>query len=162
MAFLNLGRFHLTVRKIHNFHASLKIGQAGELKFLAANPGKLEHLDGKIADFKILKNGKTIELKMDSYDPKATSNFFFEMFSYDTRPGGAYQALSKGVDYFIYCFRQSMECFVFDTQTLVNELKRLYPNPKLINIRNVGHITQGFKVGRSELEHIRLKLEDIL
>jgi hypothetical protein len=148
--------------KVHNFQKSLKIGKKAENEFFELFKDKVEQLDGYVADFKILKNGKTIELKTDSYDPTKTPNLFAEKFSYNEEPGGAFQALKKGTDYYVYWFPITMEFFVYKTSSLVDKLNELYPDPWLINIRNQAHITRGFLVKRELLNKIRIPLEDIL
>jgi hypothetical protein len=147
---------------IHNFQKSLKIGKKAENDFYELFKDKLEQLDGYAADFKILKNGKTIELKTDSYDPTKTANFFMEKFSYNEEPGGPFQALKKGTDYYVYWFPITMEFFVYKTETLVEKLQELHPKPWLINIRNQAHVTRGFLVNRETLTKIRIPLENIL
>lgn len=150
------------MQKIFNFKDSLKKGQKYELEFLELFKDKVEQLDGYIADFKILKNGKTIELKTDFHCPTKTLNFFMEKFSYDERPGGVFQAQEKNIDYFIYWFPITQEFYCFEVNKLVKWLNKNYENPYLLNIRNQNHITKGFLVKRIELDDIRLNIEEIL
>ncbi len=150
------------MNKIFDFETSLKQGKKAESEFYELFKDKVEQLDGYISDFKIKKSGKTIELKTDKHDPTVTQNFFIERFSYDEVPGGPYQALSKGSDYFIFWFPITMEFFAFKTKQLVKYLEKNYEDPYLLNIRNKNHTTRGYLVPRQELEQIRIKMEDIL
>lgn len=148
--------------KIHEFKKSLSRGKRAESEFYELFKDKVEHLDGYAADFRIIKNDKLIELKCDSYDEHKTSNFFMERYSYADEPGGPHQSLKKGVDYFIYWFKSSMNFYCFETASLVRELDKLCKDQYLINIYNSNHTTRGYKVPRASLEHIRINIQDIL
>jgi hypothetical protein len=148
--------------KVFDFQASLKKGQKAESEFYELFKDKVDRLDGYISDFKIIKNGKTIELKTDFHDPSKTLNFFMEKYSYDDKAGGPYQALEKKSDYFVFFFPSTMEFFCYKVKALVKWLDKYYDNPYLLNVYNKGHVTKGFLVKRAELEDIRIQLEDIL
>lgn len=152
----------MAVQKIHNFQKSRKIGRKAESEFHELFKDKVERLDGYAADFQVLRNGKTIELKTDSHDPCKLPNFFMERYSYGEEPGGVWQALKKGTDYYVYWFPKTMEFYVYKVASLVAKLEELYPRPWLINIRNQAHNTRGFLVRRDKLDKIRIPLEDIL
>lgn len=145
---------------IHDFKKSLAKGQKSEAEFFELFKDKLIRESGYIMDYTIKKNGKTIELKTDSY--YNSGNFFMERFSYDKAPGGAWQALQKKVDYYVVWFPATMSIHCFKTATLVAWLELNYEDPYLINVRNSSHTTQGFLVKRDELKHLEIKLEDIL
>lgn len=148
--------------KLHSFQKSLKTGKRYENQFNELFKDKVEQLDGYASDFKITKNGKLVELKTDLYCPTKTNNLFMEFYSYGEEPGGPFQALKKGSDYYIYWFPKSMEFFVFKTATLVKKLNDLYPDPYLINVYNTSHVTRGMKVPREALESIRLDIMEVL
>lgn len=148
--------------KVFDFQKSLKIGQKAEAAFYELFKDKVERLDGYAADFKLLKNDKTIELKTDFYDPSKVPNFFIELYSYDKEPGGPYQALKKGTDYYVYWFPITMELYCFKTSSLVAKLDELFPDPWLINIRNKNHTTRGYLVRRDLLDKIRIPIENII
>lgn len=148
--------------KVHDFEKSLKIGQKAEAEFMLLFGDKLEQLSGFIQDFKVLRTEKTLELKTDAHDPSVTPNFFIEKFSYGEEPGGPWQALKKGSDYFIFWFPITMEFYCYRTDSLVEKLEELFPKPWLLNIRNKSHVTRGFLVRRDLLQKIRIPLENIL
>ena len=137
------------------FKDDLAIGQASELLFFEKLfPTKLERTDGRKGDFKILSTGELLELKSDNYDFFATKNFFMERYSYGDKPGGAHQALANGVKYYCYFFPNSGHFFLFDTQLLVNYLDWRFANSPLIEVKNAGYITRGYKIERSLLAHL--------
>lgn len=148
--------------KVHEFHKSLSKGKQAEVKFLSLFPDLLLQTDGKTVDFTVVKDGSTLELKTDFYDPKTTSNLFLERFSYDMKPGGAHQALEKGATYFVYWFIVTGEIFAFKTADLVKRLDECTKGMYLCSVRNKGHTSQGYKIPRKMLEDLRLKMEDIL
>jgi hypothetical protein len=148
--------------KVHNFSEGLKKGQAMEAEFLALYPDKLERLDGRGADFKILRTGETIELKVDTYDPESTPNFYMELYSHGEKFGGPFAAAEKGVTFYVYRFQKTGLTYVYRVTTLVAYLRANYPKPWLIGVKNQGYVTRGFLVKRVALEKIQLNLEDIL
>lgn len=148
--------------KIHNFKEDLAAGKKQEEEFYNLYKDKLEWLQGKGADFRILRTGETIEIKHDNYDPDKTDKFFMERYSHGDSPGGAYQAASKGITYYIYKFHKTGLTYVFRTTTLVQWLQCNVPKPWLISVRNRGYTTQGFLVKRELLEEIALNIEEIL
>ena len=148
--------------KIHNFQKSLKVGQKYETMFEDLFGDKVTRTEGYIEDFIVNRTGKTLDLKADNYDMSKTANFFMERYSYKEVNGGPWQALDKGVDYYIYFFPTQMEFFVFKTATLVKKLDELCEGQGLINVWNTSHVTRGYKVNRELLAKIRISLEDIL
>lgn len=147
---------------VHDFQKSLKKGQKGESQFFELFNDVLERLDGYVADFKIKKNGKTIELKTDSWCPTKTPNFFIEVYSYGDKPGGPFQALEKKVDYFVYYFPKTQLIYMWETKELVDALKPLLKNGYVFNIKNTAHTTRGQLVKRELLEHIAIPIEKVL
>lgn len=148
--------------EVHSFNKSLKRGQKGEAQFHDLFKDKVDRTAGYIEDFIIKKNNKTIDVKTDFYDMGKTENFFMERYSYGQEDGGAWQALKKGVDYYIYFFPSHMEFFVFKTATLVKKLEELCNGAYLIGVKNTSHLTRGYKVKREDLECIRLNIMEIL
>lgn len=145
---------------IHDFKKSLSKGQKSEAEFLELFKDKITRSSGYIEDFKIIRTGKTLELKTDSY--YNSGNFFIERYSYNKVDGGPYQSLQKNIDYYLIWFPDIMQTHVFKTATLVAYLELNYENPYMINVRNKSHTTQGFLVKREDLKHLEVKLEDIL
>lgn len=149
--------------KIHSFQQSLKKGKRGEAQFLELFADLVEPSSGGfMEDFKIKANGKKIELKMDNWCPTKTENFAMERFSYDDKPGGPYQSLDKGIDYFIYFFPKAMQFHVWETKTLVARLAKVTKDLQTIPIFNVSHVTKIHKVPRHLLADIELDLEKVL
>lgn len=154
---------YTSVSKIHQFHASLKKGKDAESRFLKKFEGRVEQLDGYKGDFKIISSGKIIELKVDFYDPNLTPNFFMERYSYDAKPGGAWQAMENGASYYVYVFAQEPDkIYVFEVEKLIAEMEKLMPKLRCINVKNVGHTTIGFLTPRELLTHLTLNIEEIL
>jgi len=146
----------------HNFQKSLKRGKKGEALFFDLFADKLEMADGYVYDMKVKRTGKTIELKTDSYDAAKTSNFFMERYSYNDEPGGPWQSLKKGVDYYVYFFPNCNLIYCFKTKELVKELEKICKGQYLINVRNTSHITRGYVVDRSLLDKINIPFEDVI
>lgn len=149
---------------IHNFHKSLKKGQAVEAQFLEKFKDRITQHEsgGKVADFSILRTGKTIELKTDFYHPDKTPNFALELFSYGTKAGGPFQSQEKGVDFFVYQFAQTGDIYCFEVGPLVAELKRIQNTCRLIEVPNHGFKTTCLLVPRGLLSKLNIKLEDVL
>ena len=148
-------------KQTFGFQEQLNIGNKGEKDFLRyfkeLEPKKSE---AREVDF-ILKNGKTCELKSDSYLMEETPNYFMEMFS-NTESGslgGPFRAAQDNVDYFIYYFPKNKVFHWFETQKLCKlvEEKILILKLKPKNIRNKGWTTSGYCVPRSELESILIR-----
>lgn len=153
----------MSAPKIHEFKKSLARGKKGEAQFLDLFGDLVtESSGGFVEDFKINANGRTIELKMDSYCPTKTKNFFMERWSYKNQDGGPWQSLRKSVDYFIYFFPSSMQFHCFEVKTLVEKLDKLVEGLYIHNIYNSSHVTQGYKIRRVDLEHLELDLEKVL
>jgi hypothetical protein len=100
-----------------------------------------------------------VELKTDFYDMSETPNFFFERWSDrdKAKPGGPWQALLNGSEWFVYFFIKNDCAFWFETDKLVNELERITAKLKLVDIVNVKWVTQGFRVPRAELKDIAVE-----
>ena len=102
---------------MHYFGKSLKKGQSGELRFHQQYP-ILTRLNGRSHDFTHPTLG-TIELKSDFYAPP--KNFFIELrvaSAKGDKPGGPFQALNNGTDWFVYQFMATKEQYWFNTKEL--------------------------------------------
>lgn len=147
------------MKKVHDFKKSLKRGEKGEKKFLEVCGWQLKKLPGKGPDYKIKGRRKYVELKTDYY--KSHENFFMERWSSieDNKPGGPWQALEKGSDYFCYYFIKHDVWYKFKTKELVKLLNKVTEKMGLIYVRNKGWTTGGYKVPRQLLEKIYEEIE---
>lgn len=134
-----------------DFKADLARGRIGELAFLHATEGTLIPTDGRTGDFMLGKH--KVEVKNDHYDMNNTENFFMEVYSSGTKPGGAYQALEHGCKYYCYIYVPNAELFIFDTKALCERLDLLHDsrNLTLTSVGNRGYTTRGLKVHRDWL-----------
>ena len=137
-----------------SFTEDLKRGHTGELKFFSLFNNKLEHIDGRIADFKIISSGELVELKSDWYDLEKTENFFIERYSYENEPGGPFQALENRIKYYVYFFPRNDQFFIFETEDLCDYLSWRMKEEDLINIKNENYVTRGWKIPREQLAHL--------
>lgn len=148
-----------------SFKTQLSFGDKGERDFQEhyAHLGPVKSEDRRI-DF-TLKDGKTVELKTDSYGMDKTDNFFFEVLSSTDsgKLGGVYRAYEDGIDYFVYYYSADRTFFWFDVKKLYAEVKKLIESGeyKIKNIKNRNWITQGFALPREKFEHIH-HLVDVL
>jgi hypothetical protein len=149
------------VKKVHDFKEDLARGHSGEHQFFQKYQHCLVHLDGRNADFELIKSEESIELKTDYYDMNKTGNFFIETYSYSDKNGGVFQAADKKITYFIYYFVKNDRLFVFNTQQLVRKCAKLKSTLKTISIKNKGYETKGILVPIETLEHLCLNPEDI-
>ena len=143
--------------KRHDFRTSLKLGQQHEDVFLQAHP-HLTRSPVRSYDFVTLK-GEYVELKTDLYDPRQTVNFFFERYSDSEKqkPGGVWQALGNGANYFIYYYPKTGEYYTFQTRELCAVLNVIERHCKQVRVLNHAWITTGFLVKREDLEPIMSK-----
>lgn len=157
--------------KTFDFKEQLKVGAKGEDLFLALYP-KAEKTDGIKHDF--ILNGKTIELKTDSYDMETTKNFFMEHISdikglkdsdgklgreNGVKMGGPWRALEDGVDYFVYLFQKQKKCFWFKPKPLVEFLNEHIKTLGYKVIRNKGWSSRGYAVEREKVAHLYLDIK---
>ena len=135
----------------------LHVGSDGEALFLSLYP-KLNKADGLIHDFEL--NGKTVELKTDSYSMEKTPNFFMEKIGNidNGKIGGPWRAKQDKIDFFVYMFLPQRKCFWFRTKQLVEFLDVYCENLYQVKIPNKGWTTAGYKVPRHAVEHLFLKL----
>lgn len=136
---------------MRNFQADLKRGQAGEADFLKMF-SKLVGTDGRKGDI-VAPDGK-IELKTDFYPMTQTPNFFIERYSSVEvlSPGGPHQAKLHGCKYFVYYYTSSKTGYVFLVDDLLQQLEKLEPTLKPVEVRNRKWTTIGYKVQRELLK----------
>jgi hypothetical protein len=151
------------MKKKFGFNEQLKVGDLGEAHFKERykfqSPIKSNEYE---VDF-TLKNGKTIELKTDSYPMDKTPNFFMETIG-DTsngKLGGVFRAKQDKIDLFVYYFLTNRTFFWFKVNELYDRVEKLISTneyePK--SIPNRGWETEGFALPRSEFSDIII-LED--
>lgn len=147
------------MKNIFNFKEQLAVGNKGEKDFIDNYSSlKPEKSKERAIDF-ILEDGKTVELKSDSYDMNATENFFIEVFSNcETGTiGGPYRALKDNIDFFVYYFLKNKIFFWFDTKELCKLLEIITPKCKTRNIKNTSWTTMGYLVPRELLRPVIIK-----
>lgn len=139
-----------------SFKRDLQKGKEYEQEFQRIFPHPVIPLDGKVADFKMVGNGNTIELKSDFHD---TPNYFMERYSDSAKksPGGPWQALEKGVFWFVVYFPKTNKYHMFKTKELVSKLDELAPILASRNIPNIRWITMGYIVPKTLLTSIEYK-----
>ncbi len=140
-----------------DFNEQLDIGAAGEALFHKIYP-PLKKADGIKYDFEL--NGKSVELKTDSYSMDKTPNFFMEKIGnidYN-KVGGPWRAAKDDVDFFVYMFWPQKRCFWFRSKQLVEFLDEYCKDLYQVKIPNKGWTTSGFKVPRNACEHLFLKV----
>ena len=149
--------------KTFDFQKQLKVGAKGEELFLSLYPN-VTKTDGIKHDFEW--NGKTIELKTDTYSMEDTPNFFMEhisdvksMDSPKTKMGGPWRALEDGVDYFVYMFSKQKKCFWFRPKDLVKFLDEHIKTLGYKVIRNKGWTSRGYAVAREKVSHLYLDIK---
>jgi hypothetical protein len=138
------------------FNDQLSVGGSGEELFLSLHPW-LNKADGIKFDFE--RDGKTVELKTDTYSMKSTKNFFMERYSDTDRgtPGGPWRAAKDNVSYFVYMYLPQRTCFWFDSKQLVSFLDEYCKDQRLVEIPNKTWLTTGFLVPRTAVKHLILK-----
>lgn len=155
--------------KVFNFKDQLRIGDIGESDFIKIYE-KLEPVKS-IKDRKIdftLNNGKTIELKTDSYPMEKTENFFMEKNTIlpDKREilGGPWRSFDHKIDYFVYYYMSDKVFFWFEPKSLCKFLdkyiKKNSIKPIAIPNRDGKGNTfrsYGYKIPRKSVESIILK-----
>jgi hypothetical protein len=142
-----------------NFKDQLSVGGKGEAMFLKMFP-KLEKADGIKYDFQC--NGKTIELKTDTYSIEDTQNFFMERYSSieSKKLGGPWRAHQDNVDFFVYLYEKGQHCYWFDTKRLIPQLDDYIKQhkPRQVEINNTSWTTLGYLIPRKALVNQYFKL----
>ena len=135
---------------VYSFNLQKRAGKIGETLFFEAHKDDLIREDGRKKDFSVISTGQGIELKTDSYHINETKNFFFERYSNAEKgtPGGPWQALENGTEWFCYMFIPALTCYKFSTKELVEKLETLIVNLAPTEIKNEKHTTLGYRVPR--------------
>lgn len=149
--------------KIFGFVKQLNVGNGGEDLFIQSysdlNPKKG---DGRITDI-ILGDGKTIELKTDSYCMDKTPNIFIEHFGNREKKtlGGPWRAQKDKIDYFVYLYIKQKTFFWFKPIELINRVEHLYSIDKVEvkYIKNIKYETMGYLVDRKWIEDIIFRVD---
>ena len=151
--------------KIFGFRKQFDAGNIGEQLFIDSyskefNPQKG---GGRVIDI-ILSNGKTVELKTDSYDMEKTQNMFIEHFGNTSKKtlGGPWRAFQDNIDYFVYLYSKQKIFFWFNPKELANRVDALY-NGDRVNakfIKNPNYETMGYLVNRKDLEDIVIRTDN--
>jgi GTPase SAR1 family protein len=144
-----------------SFTSSLSVGALGETLYFLVNEGKLERLDGRAADFKIIDTGELIELKTDTYLMEKTKNFFIEQYSNKDKqsPGSIWQARNNLCKYFVYFYVNSSTMFTFVNDDLIKRIEEIAPQLKVSYVKNSSYTTQGYLVPREMVEDLAIKQE---
>lgn len=137
---LPLRKLTIPKARVFDFEGQLRKGQAGEVQFRLKYP-KLVRLDGKHGDL-VMPDGRTIELKTDCHSD--SKNLFFERWSNirHRKPGGPWQSLGHGADFFVYIFLDGRE-FWFETARLVQWLDKEFHNYEWKEITNKFFVAYG-------------------
>ncbi len=151
--------------KKFDFKSQMKVGNSGESDFKQyyAELEPLKSVEDLKYDF-TLKNGKTIELKCDTYPMEKTPNFFMEYYSDVNKEkiGGPWRAAKDNIDYFCYYFNKNKVFYWFNPNELVSFLDTYIelnqPNYKYIG--NRGWVTNGIAIDRDIVGHL-VKRKDI-
>lgn len=154
--------------KVFNFNDQRRIGDIGESDFVKVYK-KLKPKKSK-TNFQIdftLSNGKTVELKTDSYDMEKTPNFFMEQKTISEKSsnlGGPWRAKDHKIDYFVYYFLKNKVFFWYDPIPLCEFLDKFVKESKLkpISIPNKDnrggyYEAIGFKIPRDSLTPVLLR-----
>jgi hypothetical protein len=156
-------------KKIFNFADQMRVGDIGEAHF-AETYKKLEPVKpekNRKIDF-MLKNGKTVELKTDSYDMEKTPNMFMEketVTEQKTILGGPWRSLDHKVDFFVYYYLKNKTFFWYEPKALCETIEKYIKledlKPIAIQNRNRddkgGFKSFGYKIPRKCLEKILLR-----
>lgn len=140
--------------KLHKFNDSLAVGHAGEERLLAAWP-ELTRTDGRKHDFYDAK-GKLYELKSDSFDPASTPNFFIERYSSERKKsdGGPWKSYQDGVDFWLYLFTKTGECYIMRLEPLLMWLEDNVEKYRKVYVNNSTYRTMGYLVPREDIKHL--------
>ncbi len=155
--------------KVFNFKDQLRIGDIGESDFTKIYE-KLEpvkSVKNRKIDF-TLNNGKTVELKTDSYPMAKTVNFFMEKNTIlpdgTELMGGPWRSKEHKLSYFVYYYMNDKVFFWFDPVTLCKYLDKYIKKNKVkpIAIPNRDGKGQtfrsyGYKIPRADIVDVLLK-----
>jgi hypothetical protein len=148
----------------HEFNKSKVVGDLGEQLILSVYNDDLEFAGGIINDF-LIRDGRYLELKTDTYDMSRTPNFFMERYSDDKtfKNGGPWYADEKKSDVFLYFFVQNKKLFWFENiPALIERIEKM--SLTLCEIPNKGrwgggYNTLGFKVPRHLVKDLYTEID---
>ena len=144
-------------REIFTFKKQLDVGAKGEDFFLDCYGNKASKSDGR--KFDLFFDGKSVELKTDTYPIEKTPNFFMEKLGNveSNKIGGPWRAADDGVDYFVYLFASNKTFYWFETKKLVKFLDEYTKGKRGRTVANRGYVTLGFLVPRLECKAVTLR-----
>lgn len=145
----------------NKFDKDLKKGKKSEHDFYMKYQQCLTRTDGRRGDFELNKTSELLELKSDYYDPNKTENFFIERYSHEDKNGGIWQAIDHGVDYYVYWYPLTGDTYIFNAKQLLRKMNKLARKLELVEVKNQGYVTRGYKVERSLLSDLFLSPESI-
>jgi hypothetical protein len=149
------------MKRTFYFNAQNNIGKAGEKLFCSfyanLNPSTTDGIKHDL----VVENGKTVEIKTDTYSMEATPNFFFERYGNDKtlKPGGPWRAVEDGIDYFVYFFLQDKTFFWLDPVKLTRFLDKYTQDLKPKTVQNKGYSSIGYCVPREVCEELFLRVD---
>jgi hypothetical protein len=145
-----------------DFKSQLAIGKVGEENFAKAYP-KATRTDGRKGDF-LTPNGDLVELKVDSYSPDRSLNFFMERYGNIERKsaGGPWQAFEGQVRYFVYAYASESKYYWFETIMLVQFLNEHINCFSSMHVKNTSWTGQGLLVPRTAVTHLTIEVPPCL
>lgn len=141
--------------KSFGFQDQLRVGDRGEELFIQYYYAPLVIIPDRFADFRRVDDGRSVELKTDTYNMEKTPNFFFERYSdmEAKKPGGPWRARRDRVDIFCYLFSRHNTYFEFtDITSLCETLDDITSKMKPTVVKNRGWLTTGYAVPRDTLQ----------
>lgn len=150
-----------------NFDDQFRTGVVGENDFVRVygEMGATKSVDRK-ADV-VLGDGKTVELKTDTYDMAKTPNFFMEQLTVSdngSNLGGPWRSKEHDIDYFVYYFLSNKVFFWFTPVTLCEFLDKYIAEHGLRPIkipnkdRRGGYYEAlGFKIPRDSVKPVLIR-----
>ncbi len=143
-------------KEVFTFKKQIGVGNVGESLFLKTYAGSIKSTDLK---YDFTYNGKTVELKTDTYPMEKTANYFMEQYGSieDKKLGGPWRAAQDNVDFFVYLYLADKKFFWFETKALKEFLDKQILSMRGKSVWNKGYTTFGFAVPRDILEHLVIK-----
>ena len=155
--------------KVFNFKDQMRIGDIGESDFIKIYE-KLEpvkSVKNRKIDF-TLNNGKTVELKTDSYSMDKTVNFFMEKNTIlpdeTSILGGPWRSKDHKIDYFVYYYMSDKVFFWFEPKSLCKFLDKYIKKNKIKPIAIPNRTgngetfrSYGYKIPRLDIVDVLLK-----
>ena len=155
--------------KVFNFKDQLLIGDIGESDFIKIYESlePVKSVKNRKIDF-TLNNGKTVELKTDSYSMEKTVNFFMEKNTIlpDEKEllGGPWRSKEHKIDYFVYYYMNDKVFFWFEPKSLCKFLDKYIKENKVKPIAIPNRSSDGktfrsygYKIPRIDIISVLLK-----